>query len=1573
MSSSTSLRARQRAFFGLIALSSALSAHAQEVEKTWEAPAAWGQLLSSERQAQQAIEGMFAMYQQDGPFQWSVFKAKVGRNKVSYDYRIRPMKLIRTEWEYGYENQDFATEDEMKAAILTSLPAEQGCPVGQVVAGEWTGVPAGGEGAGADGSNTGERADYGVAFYVRYSSSVDCLVVQSTRSVRRTRTVNCPNPGLMAWRPELESCGVDPMMQAGLQQMMSYTSTPASSECSLGNPCDPTTGDKHQPETDLDVGWIQFSRHFHSLTSTPNAGFGANWTHSHNIQLAMGTDAAAFPPSDALLIGLIEADGSQIAFQDVGGAYEAVDGSGDHLTQEGAQWQLQRRDENILFNADGRMLSRTREDGTGLAYQYDGAGRLLAITHSTGRKLVFHYGAPEGDNLVSAVSLAGQVVASYAYGDGAQLAAVTYADGARRTFHYEDNRFPQYLTGVTAEDGRRFGWYGYDEKGRVICSRHSGDCMQADVGIDGTRLAYTASGTTVVTDALGQVTTYGLTGAASEGYPRKIAGITDTQGAVSRTYYPSSQDFRRRLDTVTNRRGIQTKYTYATVTDAVGGQTVNVQTTTEAVGLPEQRIIETHTQVTSNRVTLSRIGDRETRITRNARLQPVTIAVRDMASNDVRTTTLSYCEPVDVATAGSCPILGLLKQVDGPRTDVDDVVAYAYYAADDAGCEPGSTGTCNFHKGDLLSVTNAMGHSAQTLSYNTLGLPLTVVDSNGVITDLTYHPRGWPASVTVRGDTSAANRTTQISYWPTGQVQEVIEPDGSTVTYVYDAAQRLTDIADNAGNTLHYTLDDAGNRLKEDTVDAAGTLRRTLSRIYNTLGELTTLKDASNNATLFTYDPEGNPASVTDALQRLTTQQYDPLHRLARTLEDVGGIEAEIRSSYNALDQVTQVTDPKGLHTTYAYNGFGDLTGQVSPDTGVTGFTVDAAGNRKTRTDARGITATYHYDALNRLTAIAYPDPNLDVVYTYDTAPAACEASEAFATGRLGHVQHAAGSTAYCHDRFGQVARKVQTVNGVSHTLRYSYTPAGRLTALTYPDGSVADYVRDSLGRITQIGLTLPGQARQVVVTDVTYAPFGPATGWTYGNGRQLQRPVDTDYRPQAVHDPVPGGLSLSFGYDAVGNITELKDGIGSEVLARYEYDTLGRLTQTQDGPTGTPIETYAYDVTGNRTSLATSSGTASYIYPPDTHRLIAVDGAARNYDATGNTVSMNGKELVYNDANRTSQVKLGGEAVEAYAYNHRGERILRAPSSGEAQMTLYDETGQWLGDFADNSPSLQQAIWLDNHPVALMDAPATGVPTLAYIQPDILGTPRVVVDPVRNVAIWKWDNKSEVFGYQSPVEDPDGDGDILKLSLRFPGQQANDASGTFYNYQREFEPATGRYTQSDPIGLKGGTAAYVYALANPLSRQDRLGLRSAGILSGSELGGVPGKKGNNPFGHLAIATESGAFSFGTRHAYGSSALAYIQSQVAHRNVEVVTFDTTAHQEAEIERIMKSHDKSTYDVRTRNCATAVADSLLHVNLIDDRSALPGRMFQEMLLIDGAQYHFIPKGGDLPPSLIDTFK
>ena len=138
------------------------------------------------------------------------------------------------------------------------------------------------------------------------------------------------------------------------------------------------------------------------------------------------------------------------------------------------------------------------------------------------------------------------------------------------------------------------------------------------------------------------------------------------------------------------------------------------------------------------------------------------------------------------------------------------------------------------------------------------------------------------------------------------------------------------------------------------------------------------------------------------------------------------------------------------------------------------------------------------------------------------------------------------------------------------------------------------------------------------------------------------------------------------------------------------------------------------------------------------------------------------------------------------------------------------------------------------------------GMPTtkgdgeMHYIVTDQLGTPRQVMDS-KGVTVWQWDG--EAFGNTPPNANPGGQGDFV-FNLRFPGQYFDAETNMNQNYYRDYDLATGRYLQSDPIGLSGGINSYLYVGGNPVSRIDALGLdwiwqQSSGNLYNTPIGGM--------------------------------------------------------------------------------------------------------------------------------------
>ncbi|WP_239948909.1 RHS repeat-associated core domain-containing protein [Dyella terrae] len=812
----------------------------------------------------------------------------------------------------------------------------------------------------------------------------------------------------------------------------------------------------------------------------------------------------------------------------------------------------------------------------------------------------------------------------------------------------------------------------------------------------------------------------------------------------------------------------------------------------------------------------------------------------------VRQWRYTYCNAVDTT---QCPLTGLLLSVDGPRTDVSDITNYSYYlSADESGC--GTAGGACHRAGDVYTVANALGQITTVVAYDKNGRVVRQSSANGVITDLAYSPRGWLLTRTVRanadGSASPNDAVTTVGYTAYGSVASIQDADGVTVNYTYDAAHRLTKITDALGNYVQYTLDAAGNKTAEQTYDSSGTLRRSLSRTFNTLGQLTKVTDGLSHAVFNavysdSYDANGNLVHTGDALGVQRKQGYDGLNRLITTIDNYSGTDTATQNTqsafaYDANDRLEGVSDPDGLNTTYSYDGLGNATGVQSPDTGSTTYVYDAGGNVTQRTDAKGVVSNSTYDALNRRTATTYADGTLNVAYAYDEANSVTGCPASYPVGRLTRIIETAVTTVYCYDAHGNVTRKSQTQGTVTDVTAYGYTLADRLASTLTPAGTSIQYSRDAAGRISGVTALPPGTSGAGagnVVTAISYLPFGPIASYTLGNGQTITRTYDANY---AVTDVVSPALNLHFARDAMGNITALGNASGaSPATETYAYDPLYRLTGLYDASTN-PEETYTYSKTGDRLSK-TGNGlaTGAYTYQTGTHHLTAIGNAARTYDANGNTTgSVIGGDTFgygYNGRNRMTVVQRDGSTVGTYTYNVLGQRTAKVATfpSASSQRFAYDEASQLIGEYGSNS---RDYVWLGDLPVATVDT-ASGVSTVSYVHADGLGTPRAIANTSGNT-IWQLAYQTNAFGEQQPTS-----ANGFVYGLRLPGQYYDAESGLANNVNRDYEAATGRYLQSDPIGLDGGLSTFAYVDSSPLNFFDPLGT--------SKLQGTNNIGGNDP------------------------------------------------------------------------------------------------------------------------------
>jgi RHS repeat-associated protein len=869
-----------------------------------------------------------------------------------------------------------------------------------------------------------------------------------------------------------------------------------------------------------------------------------------------------------------------------------------------------------------------------------------------------------------------------------------------------------------------------------------------------------------VTDSLGGTTTYTFT--ADPSFSPRVTSLSHNGLLQSYVIPAGSTDPQQRVTQSTDQNGNITTYSY---------DTDHLTSKTEAFGTPQART--TSYQYLAPNTALPTLVTEPLKQTSYTYYSGTTLvqtkAITDPATNTSRTWSYTYDSNGRVLT------------VQGPRTDVNGTTTYTYY-----------TCTTGVQCGQVQTVKDALGHITTYNTYNAYGQPLTITDPNGVVTTLTYDLRQRLTSRQVGAE------TTNFSYYPTGLLNRVTLPDSSTLLYTYDGAHRLTQITDEAGNTVKYTLDAMGNRTAENAYDPSNVLHRTHSRVINALNEIYQDISAAGTAavaTTFGYDNNGNQTSVAAPLSRNTARTYDALNRLSQTTDPANGVT---HFGYDANDNLTSVKDPRNLTTTYAYTGFGDLVTQTSPDTGTTRNTYDSAGNRASSTDARGAIASYSYDALNRMTGVTYTLSGVTdqtIAFSYDAG--------SYGKGRLTGAADAHHSLTYVYDALGRVTSKTQITGAVVLTVGYGYTN-GDLATLTTPSGNSVTYGYNSNHQIVSVAVN-----GTPVLSSVTYEPFGGVNGWTWGNGTGTVRAYNTDGNVSAISS----AGSKNYGYDDASRIDGISDSSNPALSWTYGYDAMDRVNSA-----ATPAQSvsFTYDADGNR---ATQSGTISstFIVANDSNRLTAAIGGltrAYLYDARGNTQQFGTYLFTYNAAGRVVSVN-SGTATTSYIYNAFGQRIQKSGASATTYF-VYDEAGHLIGEYNGAGNIMQETVWMGDIPVATLQFGTSALKTY-YVHTDHLNTPRRITNRNTNIIVWRWD--SDPFGNGAAVQNPQGTVTVT-YNLRYPGQYFDSETGLFQNMQRDYDPQVGRYIESDPIGLRGGSySTYVYVGDNPVSRVDSTGL----------------------------------------------------------------------------------------------------------------------------------------------------
>jgi RHS repeat-associated protein len=193
-----------------------------------------------------------------------------------------------------------------------------------------------------------------------------------------------------------------------------------------------------------------------------------------------------------------------------------------------------------------------------------------------------------------------------------------------------------------------------------------------------------------------------------------------------------------------------------------------------------------------------------------------------------------------------------------------------------------------------------------------------------------------------------------------------------------------------------------------------------------------------------------------------------------------------------------------------------------------------------------------------------------------------------------------------------------------------------------------------------------------------------------------------------------------------------------------------------------------------------------------------------------------------------------------------------------------------------------------------------------------------------------------------------------VAYNLRFPGQVFDGQAGLHQNGFRDYDPAEGRYVESDPIGLMGGLNPYSYVRAGPMSLADPAGEDAIVVVDARRSDSW------NILGHAWMAvTGGGLYSFGTGNDCGSSVRQFLSDQAQVRDQFVFQIHTSPAQDAQMLKYLRQFKQCKTVPKADNCAHRTEGALqaagipLTDPIFGEIEPLPASLLRGLLILQNA--------------------